>query len=352
MFELTFLGTSAGMPTKHRNVSGLAVECVNPYLGGDKQRSQKNRPWVLIDCGEGTQHQLLHTALSVRKLSVICITHVHGDHCYGLPGLLASMAMHGRTEPLILIAPKPIGKLLDTVSLTTELYFPFAVKFVAIEDLLASGGPYQIEFSPNHHLAIDITELSHRTSSYAFSLTQTLKRRKLDTQKLIEAGVPAGKVWGQLQRGENVSLDDGQVLTSDDFVNIQQTRCKLVVAGDNDTPDLLTDTVQAATALVHEATFTHDVLEKILAKPDGFNPQHTTAKQIAEFAENTQLPTLILTHFSARYQPFDYETAGVANMADIRREAEKSYHGNLILAKDLMRIRVNEEETSILYQPE
>ena len=138
MLKLTFLGTSAGVPTKQRNVTALAIECLNPYHSGtNQQQNKKSRPWLLIDCGEGTQHQLLHTKLSLHQLHVICITHVHGDHCYGLPGLLASAAMSGRTAPLILIAPKAIATLLDAVISTTELHFPFAINFMAIEDLLS-----------------------------------------------------------------------------------------------------------------------------------------------------------------------------------------------------------------------
>ena len=141
MLKLTFFGTSAGVPTKQRNVTALAVESLNPYASNiqNTTQSKKSRPWVLIDCGEGTQQQLLHTKLSLHQLQAICITHVHGDHCYGLPGLLASAAMSGRREPLIIVAPKAIATLLEAVALTTELYFPFVINFMAIEDLLSES---------------------------------------------------------------------------------------------------------------------------------------------------------------------------------------------------------------------
>ena len=109
MLTLTFLGTSAGIPTKHRNVTALAISLINPYS------KAKNVPWILVDCGEATQHQLLKTPLSVMQLALICITHVHGDHCYGLPGLLASMAMSGRKHPLTVIAPQAIADYLAAV---------------------------------------------------------------------------------------------------------------------------------------------------------------------------------------------------------------------------------------------
>ena len=140
MLKLTFLGTSAGVPTKQRNITALAVESLNPYASNiqNTTQSKKSRPWVLVDCGEGTQQQLLHTKLSLHQLQAICITHVHGDHCYGLPGLLASAAMSGRCEPLIIVAPKAIATLLEAVTLTTELYFPFVISFMAIEDFLTA----------------------------------------------------------------------------------------------------------------------------------------------------------------------------------------------------------------------
>ncbi|WP_444997439.1 MBL fold metallo-hydrolase [Aliikangiella sp. IMCC44359] len=102
--ELIFLGTSSGVPTKNRNVSGLAI------------KMQKNKHWYLVDCGEATQHQILHTKLSIKYLEAIFITHVHGDHCYGLPGLLASMSMAGKTEMLTIVAPKNIEKMILCIS--------------------------------------------------------------------------------------------------------------------------------------------------------------------------------------------------------------------------------------------
>ena len=110
MFELTFLGTSSGVPTKQRNVSAIAVS-----LLGEQGSTGKKSPWILVDCGEATQHQLLHTKLKLSTLKAILITHTHGDHCYGLAGLLASLSMHGRTEPLIIIAPQTIKTILAVI---------------------------------------------------------------------------------------------------------------------------------------------------------------------------------------------------------------------------------------------
>ncbi|MCW8997745.1 MAG: MBL fold metallo-hydrolase, partial [Kangiellaceae bacterium] len=121
--KITFLGTSSGVPTKHRNVSGIALE-----VG-------ENKNWFLIDCGEATQHQLLNTKLSTRNLSAVFITHIHGDHCYGLPGLLASTAMSGRTETLYLIGPAKIKQFIDGVIEATDLFLTYPLEFLDVETL-------------------------------------------------------------------------------------------------------------------------------------------------------------------------------------------------------------------------
>lgn len=351
MLQLTFLGTSAGIPTKQRNVTALAVECLNPFLTGSKQDSRKGRPWVLVDCGEGTQHQILHTKLSMHQLAAICITHTHGDHCYGLPGLLASAAMSGRREPLILIAPKAIATLLDAITLTTELYFPFAIDFMAIEELLETQqGKVHITLDAQHQLSIDITPLSHRVPSHAFGITQSISRHSLNTPKLSAEGVPASSLWGKLQRGEDVHTDDGRLLLAADYLDIEHQRTRVVVAGDNDCPDLLQVAVADADVLVHEATYTDEILTKIQAKNTDFDPMHSSAQKVGKFAQDAGLAHLILTHFSARYQRFEDIDSRTANMAHIRADATRCYDGKLWLAADFAQFLVNgtvDSQTSI-----
>ncbi|MBV7434998.1 ribonuclease Z [Cardiobacteriaceae bacterium TAE3-ERU3] len=349
MFYLTFLGTSAGVPTKQRNVSALAVVCFDPYAHHAKRKAaQKHRPWVLIDCGEGTQHQLLRSKLSLLDLQAICITHVHGDHCYGLPGLLASMAMAGRSEPLTLIAPKAIGTLLDTLRQATELFLPYPVTFLAIEDLLTnSAAPHhRLNFTEQHHLDISITPLSHRVASFAFALTQHTDHQKLDTAKLEHAGIARGVIWGQLFKGLDVHTETGEQLRAADYIKVETHSLHIVVAGDNDDADLLLPLIDNASLLVHEATYTQDVHERIQARIDSgqqLDPKHSTAAQVAAFAQKIQLPNLILTHFSARYQLFEDIAHKTANMAHIRAEAEAQYHGNLWLAEDFAQFEISHD---------
>ncbi|WP_201555762.1 ribonuclease Z [Psychrobacter sp. 72-O-c] len=346
MLRLTFLGTSAGVPTKQRNVTALAIECLNSYASGSKQQTGKSRPWLLIDCGEGTQQQLLHTKLSLHQLTVICITHVHGDHCYGLPGLLASMAMSGRTAPLTLIAPQAIATLLDAFILTTELYLPFVINFMAIEEVLSQkNGKINLHLDSQqqhqYEVSIDITPLSHRVASHAFGVTQTINHRILDTDKLEAAGIPASALWGKLQRGKDVCTENGQLLLSADYVHDEQQRTRIVVAGDNDTPSLLSNTLHDADLLVHEATYTAEVLANIQTKNPNFDPMHSSAQQVGKFAQDIGLNNLILTHFSARYQGFDNPSSLKPNMGHIRLDAESAYKGNLWLAADFAQYMIN-----------
>lgn len=347
MLKLTFLGTSAGVPTKQRNVTALAIECLNSYsLGTNQQQNKKSRPWLLIDCGEGTQHQLLHTKLSLHQLHVICITHVHGDHCYGLPGLLASAAMSGRTAPLILIAPKAIATLLDAVISTTELHFPFAINFMVIEGLLSepdskNKAQVTISLDNQHQLEIDITLLSHRVASYGFGITQIISRRSLNTDKLVADNIPASELWGKLQQGQDVMTADGRKLRSADYVDNESQLTRVVVAGDNDTPERLQAAVVGADVLVHEATYTSDVLAKIQAKNPDFDLMHSSAQLLGRFAEQVSVKNLIMTHFSARYQGFDNPNSSTPNMGHIRLDAESAYQGNLWLAADFDQYMVN-----------
>lgn len=333
MFQLTFLGTASGIPTRERNTSAIAVECV-------ASTHSKRHSWLLVDCGEGTQHQILKSHLNISDLSAILITHMHGDHCYGLAGLLASLGMHKRTKPLTLIAPKAMIKLLDTITLTTDLHFNYPIDFIAIEDKL--NELFKIEFSENHQLTIGFCELSHRIASFGFELVQTLQKDKLLTEQLSKDGIE-NIYWSKILKSDETLTINNKAVNPNTYKIHISHQLKLVIAGDNDTPALLTNAIKDCRALVHEATYTDDIMQKIINKPaelGGFNPKHCSAKQVAQFAQNQHIPTLILTHFSARYAPFDDKTAKQPNMGHIRQEVEDYYQGELILAEDFLKVMI------------
>lgn len=311
--ELMFLGTSSGTPTRARNVSGLAV------------LASQGKAWYLVDCGEGTQHRLLRTPLSLRQLGAIFITHVHGDHCYGLPGLLASAGLQGRTEPLDIIAPAGIEAWLISTFDLTETHVPFPLRFHATPGLV-TGPPWSAA-----GLSVSATPLAHRVPSYAYRFTEAAARPTLDRARLAADGVARGPAWGALMRGEAV-YHQGRVLTPTDYLRFGQPPQCIVVAGDNAEPALLGQACQGAQVLVHEATYTQAVA---CGKE---HHGHSSAAAVARFAASAGLPNLVLTHFSPRYQ-----LAGRPGLTfeALRAEAAAHYNGTLMLAADYDRYRLD-----------
>jgi ribonuclease Z len=302
MLKLTFLGTSSGTPTRHRNVAGLAVQ------------TARDADWFLVDCGEGTQHRLLQTPLSLHDMAAVCITHVHGDHCYGLPGLLASAGMAGRTRALTLVAPRPVRAWFEATRQLTDLHLPYEVTHVDVEDqaLVYEAPGVRIE----RHV------LRHRVPSHAYRVQVQTRRARLKADALRATGLPPGPAWRALQHGEDVPFG-GTLLRSADFADTQVDTAAAVLGGDNADPALLHDACQGAQLLVHEATYTQDVLDKV-----GPGPMHSSARSVAEAAQASGVPNLVLTHFSARHQ-------NEQGMAALTAETQAHYRGHAFLADDL-----------------
>ena len=308
MFDFQFLGTSAGIPTKTRNVTALA-------LG-----QTASKPWLLIDCGEATQQQLLHTPWSANTLSAICITHVHGDHCYGLPGILASAGLNKRTQPLTIIAPLHLWQWLQHTIDLTDLFLSFELQFVNVTSLL------------NQSVTVDGFEISavalnHRVPSYAYKISHQRQVQQLDRDALFAHGLPAGPLWGMLQNGQDVYYEGRNYPASLYLEQHDQQVCALI-GGDNDTPALLQAACDGVQVLVHEATYTQAIADKV-----GAFPMHSSAKQTAEFAYQAAIPNLVLTHFSARYND-------AQALAPLLAEAKLHYHGQVHLAEDFAQYRL------------
>lgn len=309
--EIIFLGTSSGVPTKTRNVSGLAI------------RKAHSRRWSLVDCGEGTQQQILKTNLSLNKLQTIYITHVHGDHCYGLPGLLASASMSSRTDPLIIVAPSPIENFINATQECTDLKLSYEIIFVDVKDTTVGVSSPAIDVQ---EFDVQSIELSHRVPSYAYAFSEKNVVRKLNHVKLMQEDIEPGPEWSQIQKAETVTLSDGRIVNGNDYLLPERVPRKIVVAGDNDCPELLAQAASSANVLVHEATYTEEVAKKV-----GAGPQHSYAGLVAKFAEKTAIPHLILTHFSARY----HDSLDISSsIMEVEDEARQYYSGTLFLAND------------------
>ena len=313
--EFTFLGSSAGTPTRSRNVSALALGPTGP------------KPWYLVDCGEGTQHQLLRSRYSVMQLKAIFITHIHGDHTFGLPGLLTSASMLGREEPLDVIAPPQVQTFIRAAIENSDSSLSFDLNFINSE-----APEFHWE---DRYFSVSTVPLSHRVPCHAFVFTERNIERQLQQEKLQADGIEPGPEWGELQKGKDVLLPDGRLLKADDYTQIARDARRIIVAGDNDTPERLTDACQDVHVLIHEATYTQDISERV-----GPWPQHSSAEQVARFARKVQLPNLVLTHFSSRYQS---GPGGSPHINQLAAEALQYYKGQLFLARDFDTYRLEKD---------
>lgn len=311
--DLLFLGTSAGVPTKARNVSATAVI------------EASGSHWYLVDCGEGTQHRLLHTPLSIRDLRAIFITHVHGDHCFGLPGLLASAGMSGRTQPLDLVLPAALHDWVRQGLVASDTFLPFELRLLPVEEL--------VEWRSDV-MEVTSVQLSHRVPSVGFVFTELNPEPRLDIPRLEADGIPRGPLWGDLAKGLTVQ-HGGRLLHGSDYLRPSRPPRRVIVCGDNDNPELLADAATGADVLVHEATFTQAVVERT-----GVTFGHSTAAAVARFAEAAGVRNLVLTHFSARYQNDPRRSPSIDNVRD---EALAHYSGQLTLAQDLQRYHIGRD---------
>lgn len=274
--KLTFLGTGAGVPSKTRNVSATVLNLLQ----------QSNSMW-LFDCGEGTQHQILHTTIKPRKINKVFITHLHGDHIFGLPGFLSSRSFQGGELPLTIYGPPGIKDYVQTsLSLSeTNLAYPLYIEEfhegIIYEDAL---------------FTIYCKQLQHGVPSYGFRIKEKDRQGRLLVDQLKEHGIPPGPVYKQLKEQEVVELDDGRLIKQKDFLGPKQPGKVICILGDTRSPHLHASFVKDADTLVHEGTFANDL------KVTAHQYFHSTTTQAATLARKANVKQLLLNHISSRYQ--------------------------------------------------
>lgn len=274
--ELYFLGTVAGTPSRERNVSSIALRLFE----------ERGCFW-LFDCGEGTQHQILKSPLRLSKLEKIFITHLHGDHIYGLPGLLTSRSYHESDVPLTIYGPPGIKRYIETVLDVSQAHLDYSLDVVEINE----GHVFKDE-----QFQVESRLLEHRIDSYGYRITEQDRPGHLQHEKLMSLGLPPGPNYARIKKGENIQLEDGRLLQAADFLSEPRRGRVVTILGDTRICNAAKDLAKGADLLVHEATFEHGLEEK------AHKYFHSTAVQAAKLASQCKVRELVLTHFSSRYQ--------------------------------------------------
>lgn len=274
--ELLFLGTGAGVPAKERNVSSVALQLLD----------ERGATW-LFDCGEATQHQILHTAIRPRRIEHIFITHLHGDHLFGLPGLLGSRSFQSGETPLTVFGPKGIRAFVETALSVSGTRLRYELNIAEIEE----GVIFDDE-----RFQVIAKRLDHGMLSYGFRVVEKDLPGPLLVDRLKALGVRPGPIYQQIKQGKTVMLDDGTVIDGREFVGPPQKGRIVAVLGDTRFCEAAIELARDADVVVHEATFA--AAEQRLAH-DYF---HSTTTDAAEVARRAGAKRLILTHISSRYQ--------------------------------------------------
>lgn len=274
--QLEFLGTGAGSPSKQRNVSSVALRLLE----------ERNAIW-LFDVGEATQHQILNTTIRPRKIEKIFITHLHGDHIFGLPGLLSSRSFQGGNEPLTIYGPVGIKRFVTTALQVSESRLSYPLHFVEID--------HEGEVFHDKTFTVTAKKLDHKIACYGYRIVEADHPGELQVAKLREMNIPSGPVYGQLKAGKTVTLDDGRVVNGKDFIGTPQKGRIVAICGDTRKTENAVALAKDADVLVHESTFAKD--EAKLAR----SYYHTTSLQAAEIAKRAGAKRLLLNHISARY---------------------------------------------------
>jgi ribonuclease Z len=270
--QVTFLGTSGAVPTTARNPSAVLI------------RREGER--VLFDCGEGTQRQMMRFATGF-TISRIFVTHLHGDHVLGIPGLLQTLDFNDREDPLAIHTPHGTrGRIEDLISATgNRPTYPLRIHQVRPGDTVLDREDY----------AVRAFETDHRTKSVGYALVEDDRKGRFDRQKAEEElGLPPGPKYSRLHDGQAVE-HDGRTIEPEEVVGPPRPGRRVVYTGDTAPTAATVEAAADADLLIHDATFAEDRRDRAAATG------HTTARQAAELANRAGAKRLALTHISTRY---------------------------------------------------
>ncbi|TPR40758.1 ribonuclease Z [Apilactobacillus micheneri] len=274
--QLEFLGTGSGVPGKFRNVSATALKLLD----------ECNSVW-LFDCGEGTQQQILRSNLKPRKINKIFITHLHGDHIFGLPGLLSSRSFQGGNTPVTIYGPKGVKDFVEISLGVSQTKLSYKINYEEFDEpgVLLNNKQFEVYAD----------SLDHQIESFGYRVVEKDHQGELLVDKLKAAKIPSGPVYGKLKNGETVTLDDGRTIDGNDFIGESQKGRIITIIGDTRSNPNSYKLAENANVLVHESTFGKG--ESRLAH----NYYHSTNMQAAKLAKKANVDKLLLTHISARY---------------------------------------------------
>jgi ribonuclease Z len=269
--DLVFLGTSGSVPTGRRAPAATLLR-----RGGER---------ILVDCGEGTQRQLLRSAIGLVELPEVFLTHYHADHYLGLPGMMKTFALRGRELPLTVYGPPGLADLFAALQrIFGKLTYPYDLVELRAGEVLERGD-YRIE----------VFRVAHGVGGVGYAFREVERPGRFDTDAAAVLGVPEGPLFGALQRGETVVLEDGTVVRPEQVLGATRPGRKVVLTGDTRPATAIVEVALDADVLVHDGTFLDEELER--AKDTG----HSTARAAAEIARSARVRLLALTHLSNRY---------------------------------------------------
>lgn len=274
--KLTFLGTSAGSPTAERNVSSIMLDL----------RQEKGRLW-LFDCGEATQMQMQKAKFSLAKLEMIFLTHLHGDHLFGLPGVLTTRSLMQNQTPLTLVGPKGIKQFIQTVIDISYSWLTYPLNIIELEQ---DGLVFE-----DNKFRVEAKLLAHRVPCFGYRIIEKDLPASLDIDKLKKDNIHIGSFYRDLKEGRTVTLEDGRIIHGKDYLETIRKGKKIAILGDTIPCQASIDLAQDVDLLIHEATQEQALEEKALERG------HSTTVHAATIAKQAHARRLIITHISPRY---------------------------------------------------